>query len=100
MLCNGTLHEQQSDPLSDGTHRAITMINAPPHGVLVWAGHLSPSALEKSAREIEASDYVVRQTISFMAWEHIWAYFAGSAYEALAQRQRQTVEEIYFSNID
>ncbi len=95
MLRKGTLHERETEPLGDGTYSAVTMIDAPPHGILVWAGHLSPSALDKPAEQIQAEDYVVRQTINFMAWEHVWSYFAGSQYEDLARRHRASVESLY-----
>lgn len=100
MLRNGTLHEFEETALGDGTHRAITMVNAPPHGILVWAGHVSTTCLEKCAEDIEATDYVVRQTISFMAWDHVWNYFAGSVYEKLATRHCENVRRIYFARAD
>jgi hypothetical protein len=99
MLCRGTLHECESAACGDQRHRAITMFDAPPHGVLVWAGHLAESAMGKAPQDIVCGDYSRRQTISFMDWHHVWTYFAGTEFHALALRHRGAVEGLYGGNL-
>lgn len=92
MPTRGVLHAHDPLPLPDGTCRALTIIPAPAFGVRVWAGRLSPRAIGKDGESIVAADYVSRETVNFCAWSHVWSYFRGRDYDALARQLRHVVE--------
>ena len=75
MLRSGSLHATSQYENAAGSRVAITVMNKPGKGVLVWTGLLDASAAEKSADEIEAQDYSQRQTVSFSCWADVWAYY-------------------------
>ncbi|MEO6077013.1 MAG: hypothetical protein ABIP56_09430 [Dokdonella sp.] len=75
MLRSGSLHAVSRYENAAGSRVAITMIDKPGKGVLVWSGLLDIRAAEKSAGEIEAQDYTQRQTVSFSCWPDVWAYY-------------------------
>ncbi len=81
--------------MTDGTFRAVTLINKPPHGVMVWAGKLYSSARDKNAVDIEIGDYQVSEKVSFSRWQDIWAYFEGREYAGLIAQLRLEVEALY-----
>lgn len=95
MLRKGTLHAREAEPLEDGSFYSMTLINKPPHGVMVWAGKLRASARDKSASEIGVTDYQAAEKVSFSKWADIWEYFATREYAELAARLRKDVEALY-----
>lgn len=95
MLRKGTLHLREANARMDGTFNAVTLMNSPPHGVMVWAGKLRASARDKGAAEVEASDYLSLQKVSFSRWMDVWDYFAEPEYAELVARLRIDVESLY-----
>lgn len=95
MLRKGTLHAYEPEALEDGTYRAVTLINRPPHGVMVWAGKIAPTAIGKSAADILLSDYMEAEKVSFSQWPDVWEYFAPREYASLTQTLRKEVELLY-----
>ena len=95
MLRKGTLHAREPEALEDGTFLAVTLSNRPPHGVMAWAGKLRASAKEKTAAEIDASDYESTEKVSFSSWADVWEYFAEREYADLVALLRTQVEFIY-----
>ena len=75
MLRSGSLHAVSRSENSDGKRVAITILDRPGKGVLVWSGLLDSRAANKSADEIESDDYAQRQTVSFSCWPDLWAYY-------------------------
>ena len=98
MLRKGSLHMRENVALADGTYRAVTMMNAPPHGILVWAGRLHASAIAKESANIVATDYAVRETVSFCMWNHVWSYFHDREYADLVKNLRESVEILYMAD--
>lgn len=68
MLRSGTIHAISQAHDEDGSRTAVIIRNSPGKGILVWAGLLLPSARQKAADQIMASDYVRRQIVSFACW--------------------------------
>ncbi|MFZ1390135.1 MAG: hypothetical protein WAS23_00955 [Dokdonella sp.] len=95
MLRKGTLHIRDPDAASDGTYLAVTMINRPPHGVMVWAGRLYADAKDKPGAQIEQGDYASVEKVSFSVWSDVWEYFAGRHYAPLLTSLRSEVEVLY-----
>ncbi|HQV71864.1 MAG: hypothetical protein IPH43_07820 [Xanthomonadales bacterium] len=95
MLRKGTLHARDAQALEDGSFYSMTLINKPPHGVMVWAGKLRATAREKSASEIDVSDYHAAEKVSFSKWADVWEYFANREYAELAARLRKDAEALY-----
>ena len=75
MLRSGSLHAVSRYENTEGKRVAITIMDRPGKGVLVWSGLLDPRAADKSADEIAADDYAQRQTVSFSCWPDLWAYY-------------------------
>ena len=98
MLRKGSLHMRENAALDDGTYRAVTMMNAPPHGILVWAGRLHANAIAKESADIVATDYAVRETVSFCMWNHVWSYFCDREYAVLVKSLRESVRILYPGN--
>lgn len=95
MLRKGTLHARDPEPTGDGTFRAVTLINSPPHGVMAWAGNLYESAKDKRAADIELNDYQSSEKVSFSQWSDVWDYFSSREYATLISRLRSDVEALY-----
>ncbi len=95
MLRKGRLHVREPDALNDGTFRAVTLINKPPHGVMVWAGRLYAVAGDKNAEDIEIGDYQASEKVSFCQWADVWEYFASREYAALVSDLRSQVQLLY-----
>ena len=95
MLRKGTLHAREPEALMDGSFRAVTLSNAPPYGVMAWAGRLRSSAKEKAAAEIDVSDFESAEKVSFCRWADVWEYFAEREYADLVARLRSEVEGLY-----
>ncbi len=66
-----------------GRVRAMTMINRGDRGVLVWSGRITSMAEGKLPEQIEAADYVPRETVSLMSWRDAEEYFEGTANASL-----------------
>ena len=94
MLWKGTLHACEPNALEDGSYLAVTLINRPPHGVMAWAGRLLPAAIDKPAIEIDVSDYVASEKVSFSTWHDVWEYFAPREYATLTDRLRAKVARL------
>ncbi len=86
MLKVDVVHLRAEQPLADGTYLAVTMLSRGEHGVMVWAGHLDPSAAGASAEDISLHDYVKREAVSFMAMTDALDYFEGRPVFDLVQR--------------
>lgn len=95
MLRKGTLHAREPEAMEDGTFIAVTLINKPPYGVMAWAGNLLAAAKDKSAAEIEASEYMSSEKVSFSQWADVWEYFSKREYSSLTDRLRLEVETLY-----
>ena len=95
MLRKGTLHAREPEAMHDGKFKAVTLINKPPHGVMVWAGSLYPSAKDKSATDIDVGDYASSEKVSFCQWSDVWEYFASREYAALVSQLRSEVQALY-----
>lgn len=95
MLRKGTLHVREPQALENGTFRAVTLINRPPHGVMAWAGNLHPSAIDKPAADIELIDYAAAEKVSFSHWKDVWEYFAPREYASLVEQLRVEVDRLY-----
>lgn len=98
MLRKGTLHTHKPEALEDGSFLSVTMINAPPHGVMVWAGRLSATAKDKAAVEITVDDYQSSEKVSFSQWSDVWEYFEDREYADLVARLREEVSSHYPSD--
>lgn len=98
MLRKGTLHTRTPEALADGSFLSVTMINAPPHGVMVWAGRLSARAKDKAAVEITVDDYQTSEKVSFSQWCDVWEYFEDREYADLVARLREEVINHYPSD--
>ena len=83
MMRSGVAHVVSPQRRDDGRVHAITLHNRDHQGVLVWAGVLAADAEAKTAEDIESSDYVQRETVSFMSWGDMTEYFANRPYAAL-----------------
>ncbi len=91
MMRVSTAHLRESEPLPDGSFRAVTVMNRSPHGVMVWAGALHPNSADVGPEDVSPSNYIKRETVSFMAWTDVVEYFEGREYELLvAQLMRET----------
>lgn len=75
MLRSGSLHAVSRYEDTNGKRVAITIMDRPGKGLLVWSGLLDPRAADKTADEIAADDYEQRQTVSFSCWPDLWAYY-------------------------
>lgn len=75
MLRSGSLHAVSRYESVAGKRMAITVMDKPGKGVLVWSGLLDARAVEKSGDQIEPQDYAERQTVSFSCWPDVWAYY-------------------------
>ena len=95
MLRKGRLHAREPEAMIDGTFRAVTLINKPPHGVMVWAGRLNPAAEDKRAEDIEVGDYQASEKVSFGQWSDVWDYFRSREYAGLVSELRSQVETLY-----
>lgn len=95
MLRKGTLHAREGEALADGSYRAVTLFNSPPHGVMVWAGRIGLRARDKTADEIELEDYLAAEKVSFCQWQDVWEYFADREYANLIAQLRGEVDQIY-----
>ncbi len=101
MMSVNSAHARESQPLGDGTWRALTLINRGEHGVLVWAGRLRADALRLEADDVVSTDYVQRETVSFMSWDDAIDYFRGREFEPLlaealaTARRRDAVSRPY-----
>ena len=95
MLRKGTLHVREPQALENGTYRAVTLINRPPHGVMAWAGNVYPTAIDKAAADIELSDYAVAEKVSFSQWQDVWEYFAPREYAHLIEQLHAEIDRLY-----
>lgn len=95
MLRKGTLHARQSEPTEGGGFIAVTIINRPPHGVMVWAGKIFPTAKDKSASEIALVDYETAEKVSFSHWDDVWEYFKAREYAELVAQLHIDVARLY-----
>ena len=95
MLRKGTLHAREPEALEDGTYRAVTLFNRPPHGVMVWAGRMHAQSKDRVAADIELGDYVAAEKVSFSHWQDVWVYFAKREYDELIAQLRNEVERLY-----
>jgi hypothetical protein len=86
------LHAREAVPFADGSYLAVTLMNRPPHGIMAWAGALSPGAADKQGAEIEVGDYKHVEKVSFCQWADVWDYFEGRQYDALLARLRAETE--------
>jgi hypothetical protein len=76
MLKTNVAHVIGADRDDGGRALAMTVFHRGEQGVLVWAGRPHRLAESKVAAEILPSDYFSRETVSFMSWQDIEAYFA------------------------
>lgn len=83
MMRSGVAHLVSPQRRDDGFVHAVTLHNRGQHGVLVWAGVLGREAEAKTAGDIESSDYLQRETVSFMSWGDMTDYFANRPYAIL-----------------
>lgn len=91
---SGTLHAVSQLDDESGGRTAVTIQNRPGKDVLVWARLLMPSALAKSAAEIEPGDYVRRQIVSFSCWPDVCAHYGGyPQFAPLFEHLQEVVEQ-------
>ena len=83
MMRVSTADLRESEALTDGSFRAVTVLNRSPHGIMIWAGELHPASADVGAEEVSTADYVKREAVSFMAWPDAVEYFEGREYERL-----------------
>jgi len=86
MLRSAVAHVVDLSSRGDAGPYAMTMFNRGENGVLVWAGQLRESSLSKPAEEVEANDFAVRETVSFMSWRDIEAYYAETSLAPLVEK--------------
>ena len=73
---------------------AVTMFDQADAGVLLWAGRLQASALTKTGEQIEAQDYMQKQTVISSSWEEAWTYLENQPkFASLVPRLRRLVGE-------
>ena len=95
MLRKGSLLERDPQPRDDGSVLAVSLHNRPPHGIMVWAGHLLPHALGKGPDDILLTDFSQVEKVSFCLWNDVWEYFAHREYASLVQHLREQVNTLY-----
>lgn len=68
---------------SDGTVHALRIRVVQGEGIIVWAGEFAPGAKDKTAVEIEASDFLKRTVVHFVSWKSVQDFYDDTRFAPL-----------------